>query len=222
MRRPPMGSLGRRLLLVACLFLLTHSPVDAEPRSEKGSPPRTDRYGDPLPEGAVARLGTVRLRQSEPVTALAFSPDGKVLASGGRDDGVVHLWDATTGKELRRFLGHKRPPNSANARSIHSIAFFPDGKTVASVSGDSLRLWDAGTGKESRQFGERGAGVCLALSPDGKLLASAGGWDKQLRLWVLRLWEASSGKELGQLSGHEGIIMAAAFSADGRTLASGD
>ncbi len=186
-----------------------------QPKPQPERQARTDRYGDPLPAGAVARLGTTRLRQSEPVTALAFSPDGAVLASGGRDDGIVYLWDAASGKQLRRFLGHRRPPDAPNARTIFSIAFSLDGKTVASSGDGGVRLWELETGKEIRRIGEQAPTQSLALSPDGKLLA-AGGWDN-----LVYLWEVASGKEIAKLSGHQGVVIAVAFAADGKTLASG-
>ena len=77
--RPSCTRAGFGSLLV---FLLASLPTPAfgDENAKKG---RTDLYADPLPAGAVARLGTSRLRQSEPVTVLAFSPDGTVLASGG-------------------------------------------------------------------------------------------------------------------------------------------
>jgi WD40 repeat protein len=90
---------------------------------------RTDRYGDPLPEGAVARLGTVRLRQPDSllITSVAFSPDGKVLASAGKvrtleGCSCIYFWDAATGKELRRLggyhMGAERPANLVGALAI--------------------------------------------------------------------------------------------------------
>jgi WD40 repeat protein len=194
------------------------APPPMEPAARgKGAdrPARTDRFGDPLPPGAVARLGTARLRQGEPVTALVFSSDGKILASGGRDEGIVRLWDAASGRELRRFLGHKRPPAEPNARTISSLAFLPDGKAVASIGGDAgIRLWSAGTGEETGRLGEEAPAQCLALSPDGKVIAG-GGWDN-----LVRLWDVASGKEAGRLTGHRGPVMAVAFAADGKTLAS--
>src|SRR5262245_186344 len=66
------------------------------------TPTKVDAYGDPLPEGAVARFGTVRLRHPGPVLALAFAPDGKTLFSAGRE-GVVRRWDVATGKEVARY-----------------------------------------------------------------------------------------------------------------------
>src|SRR5437762_2745228 len=85
--------------------------------------PRTDRHGDPLPEGAVSRLGSVRLRHESQVSCVAFSPDGKLLASGGFDN-LIRFWDPATGKEVRRLEG--------DISDFAAIAFSPDGKTLAS------------------------------------------------------------------------------------------
>src|SRR3954471_7193777 len=94
--------------LIAYLAVLPGLPARGAPPAtpdRKEKVVRTDRYGDPLPDGAVARLGTVRWRQAGTLSCVAFSADGKILASGSRD-GQVYLWEVATGKELRRLTGH--------------------------------------------------------------------------------------------------------------------
>ena len=78
------------------------------------------------------------------VNSVVFSPDGKTLASGGRDD-TVRLWDVATGEEARRLTGH--------GVSVNSVVFSPDGKTLASGGFDgTVRLWDVATGEEARRL----------------------------------------------------------------------
>src|SRR5437868_6479344 len=79
------------------------------------------RGGDPLPGGALARIGTTRLRHPGGAIIVAFSPDGKTLASGGNDE-LIGLWNPSTGAELRRFKGHDD--------GVNALAFAPDGKTL--------------------------------------------------------------------------------------------
>src|SRR5262245_22318205 len=68
--------------------------------------PQMDGYGDPLPKGALARVGTARFRHGDGINALAWVPGGKVLATAG-SDGAVRLWDAGSGREVGELLGHK-------------------------------------------------------------------------------------------------------------------
>jgi RNA polymerase sigma factor (sigma-70 family) len=173
---------------------------------------RADRYGDPLPNGAVARLGTVRFHQGAPVACLAFAPDGKTLASGGNylegSDRVVWLWHAPSGKVVRRFVGHEH--------SVTAVAFSPDGKTLASGSRDeTVRLWDVASGRQRLQLpGDRQLAWFVAFAPDGKTFASVGG--------TIVLWDPNTGKERHRL--HEdpsGQIQCIAFSPDSKWLASG-
>jgi WD40 repeat protein len=109
-----------------------------------------DLYGDPLPEGAILRLGTVRLRHHSPLTCVAMSPDGKWAASTGRgysghwtNDNPIRIWNLNTGKEISRLVGH-------TSDSLE-VAFSPGSKIIASLGvkhpDNSVRLWDVVTGK---------------------------------------------------------------------------
>src|SRR5262245_12289462 len=78
-----------------------------------------DVTGDPLPQGAVARMGTIRLRHTSRVINLAYPPDAKLLATVG-DDELARLWDPETGREIRKLSGHQG--------GVECVAFSPDGK----------------------------------------------------------------------------------------------
>src|SRR5260221_1705308 len=122
----------RRLISVLCSLFITIGGAAKEPKR--------DLLGDPLPTGAIARLGTVRFRQGGSVRALAYSPDGKTIAAGD-DAGFLCLWDAKTGTErwnCRAYL------------SIQCLSFAPDGKSLfvgGNVDGGSkLVEWDVRSG----------------------------------------------------------------------------
>src|SRR5262249_19109265 len=95
-----------RITILTLLLLPATFAAGAQPPQPKADErkPKTDFYGDPLPPGAIARLGTVRLRQGGQVECMAFAPDGKTLLTGGGAETAV-LWDVKTGKEVRRFTG---------------------------------------------------------------------------------------------------------------------
>jgi WD40 repeat protein len=144
---------------------------------------------------------------SETVTSVAFSPDGKTLASGSLDS-RIKLWDVSTGKELRTLIGHR----------VTSVAFSPSGQTLANGNLDNtIELWDAPTGREGvfPLTGHSSFVTSVAFSPDRKILAS-GSYDDTVKLWVF-----STGKELHTLKGHSGGVNSVAFSPDGKILASG-
>jgi hypothetical protein len=166
---------------------------------------------------AAGNSGQVGLSQWQPVrtltghtdwvTSVAFSPDGRLLASGSFDK-TIELWEVATGSEVDT-LG----PTGY----VVSVAFSPDGRLLASGSSDkTIRLWEVATGSEVRTLtGHTDWVYSVAFSPDGRLLAS-GSSDK-----TIRLWEVATGSLVRTLSGHTGGVTSVAFSPDGRLLASG-
>lgn len=178
------------------LLLLVPSTLCAQPL--------VDRHGDALPDGAVARLGTARWRQGEAAHALAFAPDGQILASAG-GDGFVRLWERKTGRELTRLAGHRG--------DVRCLAFSRDGKRLLSGGIDeTLRLWDVATGKELRQLlTGKGWLEAVAVSPKGSRLAAV---TADMHTY---LWEADGDRALGSFS-IAGSVSRLAFSQDGDAL----
>jgi WD40 repeat protein len=140
-------------------------------------------------------------------TSVAFSPDGQALAAGGLD-GMVRVWESTTGREVHTLRGH--------AHIVFGVAFSPDGRTLASAGEDhTVRVWDAATGGAVRVLrGHTDQVQGVTYSPDGRTLASAGN-DR-----TVRVWDAATGRELLTLRGHTHWVNGVAYSPDGRTLAS--
>jgi len=173
---------------------------------------RLDLHGDPLPPGAIARLGTVRFRTGSGAELVRFAPDRKTLLSTCPGDCTIYLWDAATGKLIRRFCGHEH--------AVCSLTFAADGKTIASGSMDqTFRLWDVATGKEIRRIEVDTIAAFspqVALAPDGKTLA-LGSVDV-----TIGLWDAATGKQIRRLeAGRDQLwrISSVQFAPDGTTLA---
>jgi WD40 repeat protein len=142
------------------------------------------------------------------VYSVSFSPDGKILASGSRDN-TIKLWNIATGKEISTLYGHQKP--------VDSVSFSPNGKTLASGSADTtIKLWNLETGKEIHTLhGHQSSVLSVSFSPDGKILAS-GSFDDTIKLWNLE-----TGEEIHTLHEHKNPVYSVSFSPDGKTLASG-
>jgi WD40 repeat protein len=179
-------------------------------------PPRTDLYGDPLPAGAIARMGSTRFHLAGGVLATAFDPDGKnVMVVGRRDDGVaVRFWDVTTGKETARFTAAQR-----TWVNFHGAMLSPDGKVVALSCGRFFKLYDRHTGKFLRTLGGQYENRSFAFSPDGKLLVGGSTQGKEDN--PIRAWEVDTGDELASFTGSGASLDPLTFSADGKQLFSG-
>ncbi|HTU92770.1 MAG TPA: WD40 repeat domain-containing protein, partial [Gemmataceae bacterium] len=167
-------------------------------------------------------LGKLLGKQKGWYCPIAFSPDGRRIASGGKDDHVICIWDASNGKEVRQITDVKD--------EMESLCFSPDSTALAcstarrgNVSSEpGLYLWNVASGKERTHFDTRISdspnGTPLAFSPDGRVLAAGAGYRETS---MVRLWDTATGKELCRHTGHGETVGAIAFSPDGKLVASG-
>lgn len=180
--------------------------------------PRLDKYGDPLPDGALLRIGTTRLRAGSRIDTLAFTGDSKKLVTADRSSGI-HVWDVATGKELRSLpCTNKDEPRWYEPSPFATILLSPTATHVAEVNNKSVcSVRDLATGNEvfriDRQHWQN---LChLRFAPDGKTLALLRNSNGEATVY-----DVATGKLLHTLPDkHNAIYSFLAFSPDGRKLA---
>jgi WD40 repeat protein len=148
--------------------------------------PRTDAHGDPLPEGALARLGTVRFRVPPWTYSIALSRDGKLLAAADYE-GVAFL-STETGNEVRRIECRMNGGFSVGA----PFRFSPNGKQLVVCNDGGLSMFDVAKGEVSDTYSDEGVRnrASVSISADGKLLALAE--DRSKHKLLVRLWDIAA------------------------------
>jgi WD40 repeat protein len=191
----------------------------AEPKGDRSNPAlktpeksaRLDDFGDPLPGGAVRRIGTMRFRQGGGyVNHLLLSPDGKTLISKSYyGERSVAVWEFPSGKLIRQLPGHYD--------ENRALAMSADGKTLAIGQGADIYFFDLASGREVRRLkGPAGEVGGLAFSSDGKLIASGHEGREVL------LWDLGTETVKARLPAKHNRLTLLAFSPDCKTLATGD
>jgi WD40 repeat protein len=201
-----------------------HGPHVLKTEKQTGLPPGTGRNPRQGPERHVPKTKKRTGLPAKPdkksllisklaghtgaVRSVAFSPDGKLLASGSQDN-TVRLWRVADGELVRTFTGH--------TGHVFSVSISPDGTLLASASWDgTVRLWRVSNGKAVRTLtGHTDLLLSVAFSPDGRLLAS-GSRDK-----TARLWRVADGELVRTFAGHTNYVCSVSISPDGSLLASG-
>jgi WD40 repeat protein len=205
-------------IAIAAMFMIAAQPLEDEALKEKATkeadkpvpeiraPARVDLYGDPLPAGALARMGIGRWPQplSTGILNTAISLDGSLIATGGA--AFIQLWEISTGRLLRTIKQDYMAPRPV---------FSPDGTSLAAHARDKVvRLFDVPTGKLRWQVSD--ADEILCFSPDSRWLAT------HVANAPVLLWDTMTGKLVRPLlaAGHHETVFMAAFTRDGRTLVS--
>jgi WD40 repeat protein len=174
---------------------------------------RIDRQGEVwLWDARTGQLKATLQRHEAGIRTLAFSPDGKTLATGSSDK-TARLWDVASG-QLKATL-------DAQA-GLCTLAFSPDGKMLATGCGGTMRLWNVESGQLKADLqGQQAIIEALAFSPDGKMLVAGGGRQPYSLPGEAWLWDTTSGQLKAVLRGHRALVVAVAFSPDGKKLATG-
>ncbi|MBY0526849.1 MAG: PQQ-binding-like beta-propeller repeat protein [Gemmataceae bacterium] len=195
-------------LLLTSLIAVAGARAQNDSPAEKPEPAPVDAFGDPLPTGAAARMGSIRLRHGNAVYFTAFTGDGKQFVSAGQD-GTIRVWDTNNGKELRRITfpvdtrggGYSSTSDGViTVIQTHSqttsprVVMLGDGQTLATLGQDNaVQLWDVATGNKQKQFRPKAdSNGAAAFSPDGKLFFAKSYTE------TVTCYDVATGKELKQ------------------------
>lgn len=205
------GVLGMVLLLGVAGATTQSQPHSGTPVAQAHQPiqpvANTDSFGDPLPEGAISRIGTLRLRPGHSIgdSSVALTADGRTILSVSAHN-FVHHWDLPSGREVERFPG---------PRVCLGVALSPDGRRLIVGGVEEVWAWELGPEGRRLIWKQRPGGLgfwCVAFAPDGQTVACGG--DNQRAIYLL---DAATGERRRTLTGRGYKL---AFSPDGRTLAS--
>jgi WD40 repeat protein len=177
----------------------------AEARPDPLKQARIDRQGDPLPAGALARLGSVRFRHCYELKSIVFGPLDRTLFAAG-SDGMIRVWDASTGNESPGFAGHKG--------AINRLAISRDKTMLASAGDDgTVRIWDVAARKEVKRMEANDGPVTFVALGEGGILASASGLS-------VKLWDIKAGLEKGRMAlpGDAEHVNSLAFTPDSKIV----
>lgn len=218
---PCKALLGFQFAIGVCITTSILCNGEASDTSQTDRELKVDRYGDPIPRNAIARLGTVRLHNPEEVNSLVFSKDGRLIVSGveclGRTniDQPLHsiwIWERRTGKLVRRI---------GNARTrVHKLCLSSDGKTLISSEDQGIYLWDMATGNFICHLdtGKKNELASVALSGDGMTLALTG-HDPERSAHEIQIWDMQKIKRIRSFDGGDEPIDIHELSPDGKLLA---
>jgi WD40 repeat protein len=207
------------MLLLSSLLQFNGSTLAlAQPFEDLSEPSRrTDRFGDPLPERALARMGNAPFFHGNQVSALAYSPDGKYLASSSGVSiptvplNCIRLWDAKRGGQLRQFRGHFK---------TDSLSFTPHSNYLVSKGSDragagEVCIWEIRSGSEHCRL----SASCCAVSPNGESLALAK--PEGTGASVISIRQLDTCRLLKEFRVEKNIV-SLLFSADGESLIAGE
>ena len=193
--------------------------------------PRTDRLGDPLPAGAIARLGSVRFYHGPDLHRLSFTPDGKRIISEGKES--VRLWDAVTGTEIKSRLEPRQFADPANIGATsafggddelitaqgsrqallkhqYSSVKLPNGTALNLHNRDVIHIRNLKTGLDEQTFAAETNRwhFAIHLSSDGKLLFASNVNDTQREMYEVTVWDVEKGRQIQKLPGAQGRVIA--------------